>query len=66
LAGAGPQQASPSDSQGNGDVSAEDLQKRIRNLKKKIRQAEAIAEKKDSGKDLDPAEEDKLSKLQVW
>ena len=42
------------------------MEKQIRNLKKKMRQAEALAEKQAGGAALSPEEEAKLSKLPAW
>eukprot|EP00884_Botryococcus_braunii_P017671 jgi/Botrbrau1/4588/Bobra.60_2s0074.1 len=55
-----------SNAMGEDGATEQDVQKRIRNLRKKIRQAEGIAEKKKEGKALDPAELEKLARLEEW
>ena len=42
------------------------IEKQIRTLKKKMRQAEALAEKRGAGQALSPEEEAKLSRLPGW
>lgn len=44
----------------------QDVEKQLRNLRKKIRQADATAKKAAQGMQLTPEEEEKLEKLKVW
>lgn len=44
----------------------QDVEKQLRNLRKKIRQADATAKKAAQGMQLTPEEEEKLEKLNVW
>lgn len=45
---------------------SQDIEKQLRNLRKKIRQAEATAQKEAEGIKLTPEEQEKLQKLQGW
>ena len=45
---------------------SQDNEKQLRNLRKKIRQADATAQKAAEGKQLTPEEQEKLQKLKSW
>lgn len=49
-----------------GPPAAQDTEKQLRNLRKKIRQADATAQKAALGQHLTPEEEEKLKKLAIW
>ena len=49
-----------------GPPAAQDTEKQLRNLRKKIRQADATAQKAAEGKQLTPEEQEKLQKLKLW
>lgn len=49
-----------------GPPAAQDTEKQLRNLRKKIRQADKTAKKAATGQHLTPDEEDKLKKLAIW
>lgn len=49
-----------------GPPAAQDTEKQLRNLRKKIRQADATAQKAAEGKQLTPEEQEKLHKLKIW
>ncbi|KAL3161444.1 Mago binding [Trebouxia sp. C0010 RCD-2024] len=49
-----------------GPPSSQDTEKQLRNLRKKIRQADATARKAAAGQPLTPEEEEKLRKLATW
>lgn len=50
----------------DGPPRAQDTEKQLRNLRKKIRQAEATASKAAAGQRLTPEEEEKLKNLATW
>ena len=47
-------------------AASQDVEKQLRNLRKKIRQAEVTASKATEGKQLTSEEQDKLQKLVTW
>lgn len=49
-----------------GPPAAQDTDKQLRNLRKKIRQADATARKAAAGQHLTPEEKEKLKKLAIW
>ncbi len=65
--GLGPRPTDEGESAAAGQATTpEEVQKLLRNLKKKIRQAEGIAQKQADGKELELLEVEKLSKLEGW
>lgn len=50
----------------SGPPRAQDTEKQLRNLRKKIRQADATARKAAAGQQLTPEEEEKLKNLATW
>lgn len=64
-----PETATPAQENGNAELSSgapQDAEKQLRNLRKKIRQAEATASKAKEGKQLSPEEQEKLQRLETW
>ena len=51
---------------GSVPVASQDTEKQLRNLRKKIRQAEVTAKKAAEGKQLTPEEDKKLTRLKEW